>query len=335
MFGTRKETGKQRVPIALLLGAGLVFTGCLAMPVETEFESGTRVALGMRVTATDAAPGGGAGSGETLVLDRLVVTMASAAGDTLRDTLTSAGSRLSTTPARLNPDAGAGQLLHPVYPIAPGRDWNFTVETFDSRDSLVHTGTVEAAGFEAGELRNVYVRVHPRFARYEARFPLPATAGARKIFFRRLVIEVDGIPVRDSASLRLEHGFYAASPSELAGAEGMRFFPPKSSATDTTAIVMAHEYLRTGQRAFAFKAFGYLEGDTAGTTPERLLYQGETGIDVVLGKTAAQETVALEWTGAESAEGPEAEASGAGMQVTVGKVHTAVINVIIPGAVDI
>ena len=74
-------------------------------------------------------------------VDRLIVEMTSSARDTLRDTITARGSRLSTEPAYL--DGAAGRVhLFARYELAPGRRWNIAVTTRDANDSVVHNETV-------------------------------------------------------------------------------------------------------------------------------------------------------------------------------------------------
>jgi hypothetical protein len=299
------RTGKH-LSLAALLASGMMFTGCFMTVEEGVDMHPARVTVEMTLGASEALAKPGI---STVTSRKMVVVMTSHKGDTLRDTITSRGGRLSREPVFLATVTSVAQTVAPRYDLAPHRRWKISVKVSDARDSLWYSDSSVVEGLEAFDDRKVSMSLISRFAGYAAEFALPAAvttvrSGVRKIFFDRLTLLVDGVPVRDSA-LRAGTG---------------------------TRVSLAHEYVKPGSRVFTLRAYGHLEGDTIGVTPSRLLYQGIQDVRAALGKAAENETV-LEWQALEPIV-PEPGFDEAGLVVRIGKVHTITVNAQMSGEID-
>jgi hypothetical protein len=235
--------------LALPLVCGALFTGCLTMPEENDDANLARLAVEIAPapTAKTAA----------LRLREMTVTLVSDAGDTLRDTITDAGSRLSTFPARLNAPDGF-QIIHPVYALDPAKSWSVSVKTFDGRDSVVHAGSVRAGTLTVGALRNVRMNLRARFAGYEAVIALPAEAVQRGDRIGRVEATVDGA---------------TSCTTETLGADSAK---------------LTCDDLPVGRRAVTLSVYG----SSVQAPATRLLYKGAADVDIAGGDASAQ-TLAL------------------------------------------
>ncbi len=180
---TPNTTPLRVASLALAILCGSLATGCLTMPEVNSEDNLGRLAIEINPAAVS--------SSRDLPLKEMTVTLASSMGDTLRDTITAAGSRLSRFPTRLNAPEGF-RIVHPVYALDPEKDWSVEVRTRDHRDSIVHLGSARVGTLVAGSLRNVPMRLDARFAAYEAAFALPEDALRRGHRLRRVSVDIDG-----------------------------------------------------------------------------------------------------------------------------------------------
>jgi hypothetical protein len=287
---------------AVALVFGMLFTGCLTQPEEEGRDRvSARVALGMNLE--------NAASTSDARIRTLVVTLASSAGDTLVDTITENGSRLSKFPVRLEASSEKAQVIQPLYSLNPAHDWNVHVKSLDAQDSVVNLDSTRLTGLQADELRNVYVSLASRFAAYEAAFPLPAkTTDGRTLRFQRLVLAVDGTPVCEEKV--------------------------QASASQATLLC---DYLPSGTHTVTLSAYGMIEGKSAA----QLLFQGEKTVALSPGSQKA-ETVVLGLTAANVltpenvlAKGSAVEAGTTGISVRLGRVGLVVMEVVISGGISI
>jgi hypothetical protein len=235
----------------------------------------------------------------------------------------------STEPAWLDGTAGNVHLFV-RYELKAGRRWTLAVKTLDRLDSVVHAESLRVEGLQDFEYRAVRIEMAPRWVGYAVRVALPAAmptaGGSRAVRFNRVELLVDGVIVRDSQA-----------------AAGIKFFRAGNASTVSNVssgaaneLVLAHPYVAPGVHAVEFRAYGYLDGDTVGVTPSRLLLGGRTTLNAGLAKAATEEAVPLEWTG-EAASNTTAGSApvSSGLQFRIGAVGTVSMNVVIPGAIDL
>jgi hypothetical protein len=315
--------------LALLLG------GCLMDPAGAAGDSTSssypaHVTLEVKSDASDVAASGR----KAHVLKKMIVLLTSSKRDTVCDTITSMGSLRSQEPAYLEENVGVVHLFA-RYDLKPGRRWNIVVKTLDPLDSAIHLDSVRVEGLQKFEYRAVRLDLLPRWVGSAARVSLPSTVLSeglsRRVLFDRVELLVDGIVMQDTTSvISSTHCLVTADTSLLANAASRKYFRG-GTGTDTEnacALTLTHPYMKVGQNSLAFKAYGYLEGDTVGTTPVRLLLQGQSTVNTGLSKTAAAQSVSLEWV-----DVPGETEVASGVFVNIGKVGTVVTNVVVPGAI--
>lgn len=233
---TRKAAAPALTTLCAIVCAA-VFTGCLTMPEANGNGDLAQVAVEIlpgRVSPT-----------RDLRLKEMTVTLASSAGDTLRDTITDAGSILSRFPVRLNSPDGSRSIT-PVYALDPAQEWTLSVKTLDARDSVVHSGTMRAGALVAGALRNVRMPLAARFAAYEAMFSLPPELVAQGARLHRVEVSVDGA---------------TACAVEANGSDSVK---------------LACDDLPVGVRALTLSVYG----QAAGSAATRLLFKGAADVDI-------------------------------------------------------
>lgn len=240
--------------------------------------------------------------------------------------------------------------------LAPLRWWNIEVKTYDLNDSVIHHGVVTNISSKGGQVVSVTVPLlHSRFSVYEARYMLPEMIYAaslpedqrvyQKIFFSRLELSIDGRVVRDSSSfhpsITSAGSRFITAGNALRGAEGLFFFRP-NAAPDTITHLQVYPYVETGRRTFVIRAYGYLEGDSVGHTPLRLLYEGSATLDIAAGQDLHAIPVVLDWKGPGSPSSNDSTITpghpnwtGAGLQVIIGKTRKITQEIGIPGGVDL
>jgi hypothetical protein len=273
-----------------------LFTGCFSTVLEPDADP-AQVVIATRLPGSPAAPA------------RLVVTLASSRGDTLRDTVTEDGSRLSRRPAFLDARPGRGQSVTTEYELAPNRHWKVQVRLLDKNDSLQMTDSTLLESLKAFERRDAELAPSERFASFPARFVLPASQGGRRIEFTRLQLIIDGKVIHDSVA-----------PLRKSFAPG-----------EANAVVLAHDYLPRGNYQVTLGAWGRVEGEDAST--DRLLAKGESDFEAVPGQgVAAAQPISLAWTDSTLAPSPESDAVA--FHVSIGKVGKVNLVAEMSGSID-
>jgi hypothetical protein len=267
----------------VVLGAGCMG---LETPAARSAESKDAV-LGMRIALP--ANSGNLQKSSAISLTKLVVVLTSNSKDTIRDTITSA-----TIPA-LNASVLANQTVGKFYALKPLRTWKLVAKTLDSKDSLIHfdsTQTVTPIG--TGDTLVISLSMNARFVMYQANFSLPDSIGSsdtnirakQKIYFDRLVLQIDGVNVADSTRVN-----FAPAPG-----------------TNT----LTYDYVRTGDRVVRMLAYGNF-----GNGPSQLLYKDSTNINPASDTVANRNMVYV---------GPSGNTARGNAQVTIRKVYTVTLN---------
>lgn len=295
----------RKIGLGLGVLPGLMLMACVTGPVE-EADGPGRVTLEI---SAETAPGVTAPD-----LRLLEVMLVSGTRDTLRDTITRDGSRLSVEPAWLD---GRNGFLHlfPRYELKAGRRWTAHVRSVDGNDSVVHVDSLTVGGLRPFEYRDARLDLTPRWAGYAAQFTvpakLPAAAGPRAIRAGRVELRVDDEAVRDTVFTAQDAG---------------------------RALVLPHPYVATGTRRVELRVYGVLEDEPEGADA-RLLLRGGTTLDAGLARAAVEEGVALSWVDASApdAGGTEAEAvppaAPSGFEFRLGAIGIVRMNVHISGGV--
>lgn len=290
----------------------------------------------------------------TISLKSMTLRFSSNLNDTLYDTITAAFG------VGVGSGETGGRVVVANAELPPLRWWNIEIKTFDTNDSIIHYGNVGPIASKGGQVVDLNVPViNSRFSVYEARYALPSEIFPanvpdsqrvyQKIFFSRLLLEIDGQVVRDSSSFSpsipgVGTRFITAGAA-LRGAEDALFFKPNLAFPDTVTHIQAYKYVRTGPRVFKVSAFGYLEGDSVRPGGERLLYSGERNISITPGASLSELPVVLAYRGPGSASAASDTTSpstpgspnwtGVSMEIQIGKTGVMVQPVEIPGGVDL
>jgi hypothetical protein len=281
--------GKLRKVAALMVAAfALAFYAGCSESETTSPASGKSAVLGVRI----ALPHNGAVSlkkSSVISLNKLVLVLTSNVGDTIRDTITS-----GTIPA-LNSSVLADQTVGKYYSLKPLRTWKLVARTKDAKDSLIHLDSVTVSSpIKAGDTTLISLSMSAKFVMYQAKFILPDSIGSsdtslhakQKINFDRLVLQVDGVNVRDSSQT-----YFAYSP-----------------ATPT----LTYDYVPVGARTIKMLAYGNL-----GSGPSQLLYKDSTVINPSSDSTINRNMVYV---------GPNGNIAVGHASVTIGKVNTVTLN---------
>jgi hypothetical protein len=294
-----------------------------------------------------------AAANEKMMLKHLVMRFTSNLNDTVWDTVASLD----------GPGLGSGQSADRAVlvdvKLAPLRWWNIEIKTHDQNDSIIHYGKVGPFASKGGQTVSLNIpMLNSRFSLYEARYALPSRiypAGVpeaervyQKVFFSRLVLEIDSQIVRDTSSFSpaivgAGSRFITAGTS-LKGAQGKFFFKPTGLLPDTITHTQSYNYVRTGPRVFTVSAYGYLEGDTVGRAP-RLLFKGSRSITVTPGATTPVAPVDPVWKGPGTSSPEPGDTTnvtpgtenwtGVAMSIFIGKSVMVIQPVIVPGGIDL
>jgi hypothetical protein len=323
-------------PKTALVVLAALFTGCLLQRETLKDHDPARVTLDLEIEASPLLA-----KVAEAQLARLTVLFVSSRGDTLRDTITDAGSKRSARLMFLQGSTTKAQVLSPQYDLAPNRAWKVLVKLYDTRDSVRHLDSMKIQGLVPFEKRGVALCLHARYSIYSAHFFLPSVIRLngedgleRKIFFTRLRL-LDGDNVRcDTNTYEASGaGFIRAEGNALFGSEEAVFFQPGAFG-ETSSIPLADEYASAGVRTIKLSAYGYLEGDTVGVTEERLLFQGSHNVNAA--QALEQKALALDWQPLEDSEAMDPYADQpVKLNVTIGRVGKIVVNVRMSGEVDI
>jgi hypothetical protein len=304
-----------------LLLAGMLLTGCLMSPVPEPDRDPARVSVEMSLEASAAMT-----KSSGALLSRAIVLLVSNERDTLRDTITPQGSRLSTDPATFLIFSNRSPLVISArYNLSPYRTWKISTRIFDERDSLRLEGSVEVKNLEPFEYRSASLPLKGYFLAYAMEFLLPQeirirqpdSVVTRRLYFTRLSVTLDGVLSRDTVC---STGF----------AEGCSF-ASSWLGCGPSGILLSDDYVKSGSRKIGLSAYGYLEGETGGVTSPRLLFQGTHDIDSAF--TEEPSTVPLEWKAATAAAAIAVDGDNEQVTVKLGRVTTNILNITVPGGV--
>jgi hypothetical protein len=344
---TSLKLSKPLATILCLLSV-LLTSGCLF----TDSQSGgggtprlARLSLTLQIGADGRNYAPAALGKPAVTLARAVVTMTAANGEVVRDTITRVGSRLSREPAYLNESTTYSQELFLRYEIKPSAFWKVDVKVLDTQDSVRYAGSLDIQDLNAFEYLDGCLPVEPRYAVVEGRFRLRehieadgisgSARALRKLYHTRLEILVDksllteAMPPHGMAALD-DPRFTFANSEYLEGAGDMHFFKPSITTLDAP-IIMSHEYGSVRDSVFLVSNYGYVQGDTVGVTPERLLFQGTMTLNLAKATVSDQNLVQMTWKATDAVP----VYHNTGMDVRLGRAGKVVIQVIIPSEVPI
>ena len=310
---------RNKLTLGVLALAAFVVSGCLGgggsltnLPTDETAVVKLKIRLG-RVDNRTETNSEILTKGSSIRIQNLIVTFTSNLGDIVSDTVTASSSGMAT------PSFLADSVLVDVR-LRALRWWNVEIETRDQHDSIIHKGSAGPFASKGGQTMDLTIPLlNSRYLMYEARYSLPpfiCAAGCadtntrQKIYFHKLLLEIDGDTVRDSTSFSSAipgagSRFIFADTAKLKGAFGKLFFKPNGTGSDTATHVKAYEYVKTGVHIFRMSAYGYLEGDSVGRTRPRLLFQGTSTINVLQGGASEEEVVVLDWMGPGSTKNPD------------------------------
>ena len=302
---------RNKLTIGVLALAVFVVSGCLGgggsltnLPTDETANVNLKIRLGRVDNRTETNPELFS-KASSIRIQTLTVTFISNLGDTVRDTVTSADGRGLGTSSFLDDSVLVDVSLRAL------RWWNVEIETRDQNDSVIHKGAAGPFKSKGGQTLDLTIPLlNSRYLMYEARYSLPPVIYAKgvddtvaqKIYFFKLLLEIDGDTVRDSTSFNpniIAPGkrFVYADTSKVKNSFGKLFFKPNGKGLDTATHVQSYEYVKVGDHNFKMSAFGYLEGDVIGQTKPRLLFQGVSDISVTPKGDTAETVVTLDWMG--------------------------------------
>jgi hypothetical protein len=310
---------KFKLGLLVLAASGLfVLSGCLGgggsltnLPTDETALVKMKIRLGQVDSKTDADPKVNLSKGSSIRVQKLMVKFTSNLGDTVSDTVYATGTGV-----------GADNFLSDSVLINVNlralRWWNVEIETRDQNDSVVHQGQAGPFASKGGQNIDIEIpQLDSRYLMYEAHYTLPheiysngivdttngkADTVKQKIYFHKLVLEIDNLVTLDSSSLSPAvtapgSRFIFADDSKIKGAQGKLFFKPNRTGIDTATHVQAYEYVKAGSHTFKMSAYGYLEGDSVGGNNPRLLFQGQASIKINQTGTPSEEEVKLDYKG--------------------------------------
>lgn len=336
-----------------------VFSGCLGgggsltnLPTDETAFVKMKIRLGRVDSRTDADPQVTLSKGASIRVQSLTVTFTSNLEDTVRDTVTAAS-------VGFNANSFLSDSVMINVNLRALRWWNVEVETRDQNDSIVHQGRAGPFASKGGQTMDLTLpELDSRYLMYEAHYRLPPeifpnldTVNAvtdtvkQKIYFHKLVLEIDDVKVGDSTSFSPAvtapgTRFIYADTSKVKGAQGKLFFKPDRKGADTATHVQAYEYVRAGNHKFKMSAYGYVEGDNFSNAP-RLLFQGEAKIKINQTGAPSEDEVRLDYKGPGSEAAKDSTYvpggsnwSGVSMTVTLGRVKGGKLTVGVISTVD-
>jgi hypothetical protein len=191
----------KKISLAGILAAGLAFVGCLGedtAPVPTVTLKVSTVVDGVNASE------GGLSKANLITLNKLIVVLTSNATvpDTVRDTILVGQNGFSAT-------STAQQTVTKNYTVKGLRTWTINATVKDSRDSVIHSGSAVTANFvKVADTASVSLSMASKFLMYEAIFAnLPdsittssGTGHKQTVSYKRLVLKINGVTVRDSTS---------------------------------------------------------------------------------------------------------------------------------------
>jgi photosystem II stability/assembly factor-like uncharacterized protein len=186
-------------PVAAL---ALVASGCFTDNPSAD-RPGDGSELKIRIS-TQVPPVNTLAKGQAITLAKLihVFTSNGTPADTVRDTITT-----STTPSISSSSTG-DQTVNKNYTLKGLRLWKLVATVIDTRGYVVHRDSVTMGShLPIAGTASVSLNLVPRYAMYEAKFlTIPdsvsslSTGIKSKLTVTRLVLKIDGSPVRDSSA---------------------------------------------------------------------------------------------------------------------------------------
>lgn len=285
---------------ALLLGLACVMSGCLGsggsltnIPNDEVAQVNLKIRLGRLGVETNSNPGI-LTKRSTIFVKKMIVTFTSNLNDTVTESLSSGSWSGIGTDELLDQSVNMSVNLRAL------RWWNIDIETRDQNDSVIHKGSAGPISSRGGQSVELTVPLlDSRFVMYQAQYRLPKEIWAsnvgekdrfyQKIYFHRLVLEMDSVIMRDSTSFDGAHTvpgtrFIFADTSKLKNSLGKLFFRPHvAGGADTATHIQAYDYVPVGNHVFRISAYGYLEGDSVGRTTPRKLFTGTTRATIIQG----------------------------------------------------
>jgi hypothetical protein len=224
----------------LTAAASLAIGGCVTMP-ESEADASPRLRVNISLERQTS---------ERPTLKALYLTLQSSSGKTIRDTITDHGGKLSGPSVLLNPPKTHGQILTPRYNLSPAGQWTIKIQSIDQNDSVIHDHHGEVGPMDAGQIRDLSLRLGARVANYEGHFiPRSTTPDGRSVRVVRYELDVDG--------RTLCSGELAKNASQ-------------------SLVKIGCEYLPTGSNHVTTRIFGTVGDDTG----SRLLWEGSTRMEI-------------------------------------------------------
>ena len=312
--------------------------GCMTTATEPDTHP-ARITVDMEVVAPETLA-----KTSQVVLNRIVVRLVSNKKDTVTDIITSTGSLLSKDPDTFLAGCVASQVVSASYDLPPGRSWKVSARLYDSRDSVRQLDSLPVAPLAAFDQRTIGLCLHPRLTAFSAHFFLPSEIrvqepsgliAMRKVFFSRITL-LDGDLVKEDSSTvgGKGPGYMGGDPSLLPGSQQSVFFN-SGSFDEIPSVQIRDEYVNTGVHTFTLNAYGYIEGDTVGKTPLRLLFKGSQSLNTTLAKSE-DAAVSMEWQASDiPVVDDTTSASSTHLRVVLGRVGTLVINVRMSGELDL
>ena len=285
MQGFKLSSMKKAIALAAAVIALAFYAGCSdSEATSPSADNVPNAALGVRVSLPHEGSSG-LGKASTITLNKLILVLTSNKGDTIRDTVTG-----STTPA-LSSSVLADQTVSKYYAIKPLRTWKLIGKTLDANNFVIHFDSVTVSTpILAGDTGLIPLSMNAKYVMYQANFLLPDSIGSsdtsnhvkQKINFDRLVLQVNGVNVRDSSKT-----YFPVAPNPA---------------------TLNYDYVPVGSDTVKMLAYGNL-----GSGPSILLYKDSTVINPVHDTTATRTLVYV---------GPNGNSATGHASVTIGKVIT-------------
>jgi hypothetical protein len=197
----------------IAVGPGGTDTAEVSIPVPNDFGPTTlsHIVLSIRLNAVPEPP---LAKTAALRMDRLIITLTSnsASDSVIRDTIVAS----ENVNGVLTVATATPQQILKSYTVKPLRTWTIEVKTLDAAGETMHHGTAVAENVIIAETKPVSMTLTNRFQPMVARFRLPDTlrssdplvTAKQALFFKRLVMVVNGDTVADSSA----SGWFPSSP---------------------------------------------------------------------------------------------------------------------------
>jgi hypothetical protein len=256
----------KKLTLVGIIAAGVgSLMGCFPSQTDPSGNAGSTT-IGMRV----AVPKMATVTAKTSVisLNKLLITLTSNAGDTIRDTITS-----STFPA-LNTSVGTNQTVAKYYTLKSLRTWKLVAQTRDLKDSVIHKDSATTGVLLMGDTTIISLSMSSKYVMYQANFinipdSLQSISSGQKVAVHiyELRMDIDSITRADTT-----HVYFTGSQN------------------------LYYDYVHLGPRLVELYMFGHLEGGVDG-----LLFRGS--VSITPGGSDSTVTDTLEYVGPSGVNG--------------------------------